>query len=45
MKVFEEKYHQWEKLRLESKHSNVPSESITSAAFDVYQKIMVLKRN
>lgn len=45
MKLFEEKYHAWEKLKSEPGNSKTHSQKIKSAAYKVYQAIMTLKKN
>jgi len=50
LSTFNKKYLHWQKLRLESKNSNVLSTKIEpaeikSAAYEVYQELMELKKN
>jgi hypothetical protein len=42
---FEEKYHTWQQLRLESKNTGIPSDEVRAAALEVYRTITKLKKN
>jgi len=45
LKQFEEKYHLWQQLRLQSKITGIPSDEVRAAALEVYHTIMELKKN
>jgi hypothetical protein len=45
LKAFEKVYHKWEEVKSESKSSKAHLKRMKSASYEVYQKIMELKKN